>query len=154
MDNATDMTQFVRELPLRPRGRASVVLTHEYSGQKKWAEKLATLTDSDHLHLLDEFAEDLNLANGISAFMVQDLFDFLKEQSEKKVLIVSGIEFLIATWSGQTRAISEFTSRIENWNSSPCLLFVVQYDKSIANTKFTRHRQYSFVVDQKETFAL
>jgi len=43
---------------------------------------------------------------------------------------------------------------VETWNQSPCLLFVLQYDKTLATREFRRFRQYTFVVDQKETLKL
>ena len=78
----------------------------------------------------------------------------MKGFDKAPVLIVSGIEFLKATWSGQTNSIEQFTTHVETWNQKPCLLFVLQYDKIIATREFRRYRQYTFVVDQKETLAL
>ena len=70
------------------------------------------------------------------------------------MLIVSGMEFLKATWSGQSNAVEEFASRVETWDQKPCLLFVLQYDKSIEAREFRRFPQYISVVDQKDTLAL
>jgi hypothetical protein len=70
------------------------------------------------------------------------------------VLIVSGIEFLKATWSGQSNVGEQFASHVETWDQKPCLLFVLQYDKIIATREYRRFRQYTFVVDQKETIKL
>jgi hypothetical protein len=148
------MVQLVRSLPSRPRGRACIVLTHEYEGQKEWAAELARQTDSEHLDLLELFAQDVNLGNKIGHFLIPNLFEFLKGYDKAPVLIVSGIEFLKATWSGQTNSIEQFTTHVETWNQKPCLLFVLQYDKTIATREFRRYRQYTFVVDQKETLAL
>ena len=154
MNDPVNMVQLVRDLPSRPRGRACIVLTHEYEGQKEWAAELARQTDSEHLDLLELFAQDAKLSSKIGQFLVPNLFDFLTNHGQASVLIVSGLEFLKATWVGQSNGIEQFTSRIENWSKKPCLLFVVQHDPTIANCKFARYPQYRFVVDQKETLAL
>ncbi|MDP3029030.1 MAG: hypothetical protein Q8O04_05955 [Deltaproteobacteria bacterium] len=154
MSDPVNMVQLVKDLPSRPRGRACIVLTHEYEGQKEWAAELARQTHSEHIDLLELFAEDTALGNKIGQFLVTRLFEFLKERSPAPVLIVSGMEFLKATWSGQSNVVEQFASHVETWNQSPCLLFVLQYDKIIATREYRRFRQYTFVVDQKETLAL
>ena len=154
MSDPVNMVQLVRDLPSRPRGRACIVLTHDYGGRKKWAAELARRTGSEHLDLLELFAQDADLSSKIGHFLVPSLFEFLKNRGQAPVLIVSGIEFLKATWTGQTNATEEFASNVETWGRKPCLLFVLQYDKTIAARKFRRYRQYTFVIDQRETLAL
>jgi len=154
MSDPVNMVQLVRSLPSRPRGRACIVLTHEYEGQKEWAAELARQTESEHLDLLELFSENAKLSRKIGQFLIPNLFEFLKGYDKAPVLIVSGIEFLKATWSGQTNSVEQFTTHVETWNQKPCLLFVLQYDKIIATREFRRYRQYTFVVDQKETLAL
>ena len=154
MIDPVNMVQLVRDMPSRSRGRACIVLTHEHEGQKKWAAELARQTDSEHLDLLELFAQDADLSNKISRLLIPNLFKFLKNHDKTPVLIVSGIEFLKATWSGQANSVEQFTSHVETWNQKPCLLFVLQYDKIIATCEFRRYRQYTFVVDQKDTLKL
>ena len=155
MSDSVDMIQFVTELARRPKGRAAVVLTHEYEGQKEWAAQLARQTNSEHINLLELFSKDLALSNRIGQFLVRNVFDFLKDRSQAPVLIISGMEFLKATWTGQSNSVEEFASQVQTWNKSPCLLFVLQYDKLLARYDFgQRFRQYTFVIDQKETLAL
>lgn len=154
MNDPVNMVQLVRSLPSRPRGRACIVLTHEYDGQKEWAAELARQTDSEHIDLLELFAEDRTLGSRLGQFLIPGLFNFLKSRSRASVLIVSGMEFLKATWTGQSTVTEQFASHVETWNQSPCLLFVLQYDKTLATREFRRFRQYTFVVDQKETLAL
>ena len=154
MSDPVNMVQLVSDMPSRPRGRACIVLTHEYEGQKKWAAELARQTESEHLDLLELFSEDAELSKKIGQFLIPNLFEFLKGYDKAPVLIVSGIEFLKATWSGQSNSVEQFASHVETWNQKPCLLFVLQYDKIIATREFRRYRQYTFVVDQKETLAL
>ncbi len=154
MNEPVDMVKLVRRLPARSRGKACIVLTHEYKGQKKWAVKLAQQTDSGHVDLLEYFEQNKNLCKNIGQFLVANFFDFLKNLSQKPVLIVSGMEFLKATWAGQPNSVDQFAGHVETWNHNPCLLFVLQHDKILATRKFRRYRQHIFVVDQKETLAL
>lgn len=154
MSDPVNMVQLVNSLPSRPRGRACVVLTHEYKGQKEWAMELARQTDSEHMDLLELFDKEQTLGDKIGQFLVPSLFDFLKGRSQAPVLIVSGMEFLKATWAGQSNAVEQFGSLMETWDKTPCLLFVLQYDKAIATREYRRFSQYTFVVDQKETLAL
>ena len=154
MSDPVNMVQLVRDLPSRSRGRACIVLTHKYGDQKEWAAELAHQTDSDHLDLLKLFDKDQTLGNKIGQFMVPIFFDFLKGRSQAPVLIISGMEFLKASWTGQSNSVEQFASHLETWNQNPCLLFVLQYDKVIATREYRRFRQYTFVVDQKETLAL
>jgi len=155
MSDPVNMVLFVKELSRRPKARAAVVLTREYEGQKEWAEELARKTDTEHINLIDLFSGEPELSNRIEQFSVQHLFNYLKKKSQAPVLIISGMEFLKATWTSQPKADQEFASRVQTWNQSPCLLFILQYDKLIATYDFgNRYRQYTFVVDQKETLAL
>ena len=154
MSDPVNMVQLVKDLPSRPRGRACIVLTHEYEGQKEWAAELARQTDSEHIDLLELFAQDTKLSSKIGQFLVLNLFDFLKGQSQAPVLIVSGMEFFKATWTGQSKAVEQFASYVKTWNQAPCLLFALQYDKILATYDFGTRYQYTFVVDQKETLAL
>jgi hypothetical protein len=102
MSDPVNMVQLVTDLPSRPRGRACVVLTHEYNSQREWAAELARQTDSEHLDLLDLFTQDKALGDRIGKFLIPDLFNFLKAFNQKPVLIISGMEFLKATWTSTT----------------------------------------------------
>jgi len=148
------MIQLVKELQTRARGRACIVFTNEYSSQKAWAEKLAQMTNSEHINLLDVFVENVDLATRIGEFVVPNIFEFLKTRNKSRLLITSGMEFIKATWTGQPKSVEEFAERIKTWDSSPCLLFVLQHDKALQNYNFGRRFSYTFVVDQKETLAL
>lgn len=154
MGEPINIIDLVSELPGRRRGRACIVLTHDYAGQKKWAAKLAGQTGSDHIDLLDFFSTNKELSAKISAVSVKDLFDLLKQQKDKDVLIVSGIEFLKAAWSGQTTIIEQFASMVSTWDKTPSLLFVIQHDKQLAEYNFTNRFQYTYLVDQRETLAI
>lgn len=154
MSDPVNIVQLVKALPTRSRGRACIVLTHAYEGQKEWAAELARQTGFEHIDLMALFAQDTDLSSKIGQFLVPRLFEFLKDRSPAPVLIVSGIEFLKATWSGQSNAVEQFASQIKTWDQTPCLLFAMQYDKELATYDFGRRFSYTFVIDQKETLAL
>jgi hypothetical protein len=154
VSEAVDMIKLVKELPNRPRGRACIVLTHDYAGQKDWAMELAKQTGSGHVDLLDIFHDKGDLAEEISSLNAPRLFSLLQTICEKSVLIVSGMEFLKATWGAQHNILEEFAMHVETWSKSPAILFVLQFDTAIVKRKFTRYPQYLFIVDQKETLKL
>ena len=155
MKDPVNMLEVVAELKQRPRGRACLVLTSDYAGQKEWAAKLASQTDSSHVHVLYIFAGDTALSDKISSFLIPDFFKWLLGYASKPVLIVSGFEFLLASWSGQATAMEDFAAQVEMWNNkTSALLFVTQFDRYVAERKFTRYRDKVFVIDQKDTLAL
>jgi hypothetical protein len=41
VNESVDMIKLVKDLAKRARGRACIVLTHEYKGQNSWSERLA-----------------------------------------------------------------------------------------------------------------
>lgn len=154
MSEPVDMIKLTQELSKRPRGRACIVFTHDYADQKDWAMELAKQTGSEYVDLLDHFQEKQDLAEKISSLNVPRLFSLLRTISDKSVLIVTGMEFLKATWSAQHNALEDFAKHVETWIKSPAMLFVLQFDSTLAERKFTRYPQYQFVVDQKETLKL
>jgi hypothetical protein len=121
---------------------------------------LARQTDSGHIDLLELFATRPELSQKIGQFNVSGLFRLLADLKNSPFsihnssFIISNMEFLKATWTGQSNVTEQFASHVETWNQSPCLLFVLQYDKTLATREFRRFRQYTFVVDQKETLKL
>jgi len=129
-------------------------MTHEYQGQRDWAARLAGLTDAEHVDLLELFHKEKQLADDLAPFPPEGLFGLLRDRAERDVVIVSGVEFLKASWSGRPDSAEEFSARLETWQGDPALVIVMQYDKSIAERPFRRFRQYTFVVDQRETIAL
>ena len=154
MNDGIDIVREVKGLPQRARGNSCIVLTHKHEEQRTWAEELVVKTGAYHFDLLDHFTSHPDLAENIGQFTIQNLFDLLSSISNQKVLIVTGLEFLLATWTGIPNAMVQFANQIEYWDKSPALLIVMQYDSALAARRFTRYPQYKFVVDQKETFAL
>lgn len=154
MDFDGNIVAFVQKLPARGRGSACIILSHDFAGQKSWAAEVARQADAGHLDLLEFFAADPQLAARLRDFSVAKLFELLAGYEQKPVLIVSGLEFLKASWSGLPTATEEFVRRVETWPGKPALLFVMQYDKALADWDFSRFRQYAFVIDQGETIKL
>ncbi len=154
MRDPINILKFVDELKQRPRGRACMVLTSDYAGQKDWSAKLADQVGADYVHVLAAFARDPELAKKVSSFLIPDFFKWLLDHASKPILIVSGFEFFIASWSGQTGAIEQFAAQVEMWNRSPALLLVTQFDRYLAERKFTRYPDKVFVIEQKDTLAL
>ena len=154
MADAIDMVELVHGLSERKRGRACIVMTHDFRDQKSWAVDLAQKTGAEYVDLLDMFTNDEDLSKKLQEYSVAKLFSLFRERATKPVMIVSGIEFLRASWSGDVNASEHFASRIETWQDEPALVFVMQYDKAITARPFRRFRQYTFVVDQRETIAL
>lgn len=154
MATPIDMLKLTKELPSRPRGRACIVFSHEYGEQKRWAAELARQAEADHLDLLDHFAENDDLGDRLSTFSIDQLFDFCRTKSNLKVLIISGLEFLKATWSGQPSVLENFAHQVETWDKFPALVFIIQFDPILAKREFKRFPQYRFIIDQRETLAL
>jgi hypothetical protein len=153
MNDPIDMLKFVAELPKR-RARAAVVLSRDFSGQKAWAAELASRTGAEHIDVLELFSADADLGARVGVFMVDDLFKLLRNRAQTPVLIVSGLEFLFAVWTGQAKAVEKFASQLELWQDRPSLLFVMQHERGLAERKFTRFPSLDFVVDQSNTLAL
>jgi hypothetical protein len=154
MSDPIDTIKLVHELPKRPRGRACIVLTHEYLGQKSWASEISKQTKMSHLDLLDFFAKNDELSSKISSFSIKDFFSFLQAKKDTPVLIITGLEFLMATWIALANLAEQFCSHVETWNKSPALLLILQHISAIAESKFLRHPDKIFVIDQKNTLAL
>ena len=154
VEEGINVVHLTKSLSQRPRGRACIVLTHNYLEQKTWSAELAKRAGAGHLHLLDTFANDEPLSENVGAFSVNDLFRFLTENCNDPILIVSGLEFLKATWLGQASVLEQFARQVEMWDKKPALLFVMQYDRFLASLKFERFKQYPFVIDQRDTLAL
>lgn len=150
---AVDLMQFSKALPKRQRGRACIVLTRDYLEQKSWAAKLSDNANVDHLNLLDEFTKENQLVK-MSTFSVEGLFNYLEKKSSSSLLIISGIEFIKATWAhSPKRAMDQFARKVEMWNKNPALLIVMQYEPILAQMQFNRFPDLQFVIDQQNTIA-
>jgi len=153
-EEGIDIVNVTKSLAKRPRGRSCIVLTHNYLEQKTWAAELAKQTEADHLHLIDTFADSESYSESVGSFSIADLFGFFAKDVDHSILIVSGLEFLKATWLGQANVMEQFAHQVEMWDRKPALLFVMQYDRFFASRKFERFKQYPFVIDQRDTLTL
>ena len=154
MSELIDMKQVVEELGKRPRGRACFVFTQDRQGRHEWAERLAEITGMQHLNLMKQFSDDENLGSDVSSFDVEACFNLFTGYNQTPVLIVSGIEFLKATWLAQANSVEQLATKMEMWNEKPAILMVMQYDKALAERKYIRHRQLRMVINQTETKAI
>jgi hypothetical protein len=154
LDKVVNIVDLTKSLPQRPRGRACIVFTHDYLAQKAWAAELARQAGAAHLHLLDVFANDEALAKNVGTFSINDLFRFLSESAKSPVIVVSGLEFLMAMWASQANIVDQFARQIEMRDKSPSLLMVIQHHPPLAKWKFTRIKDQTFIVDQRDTLAL
>lgn len=152
--DAVDLIKLSEELTKRLRGNACIILTRDHLRQKAWAAHLASCIGASHLNLLDEMVSPEARCK-IAEFSVDGLFKYLENRSDTPVLVVSGIEFIKATWAYNPRkTMDQFVKKVELWSKKPALLFVIQYDSFLAQTQFTRFKDLHFVVDQQNTIAL
>ena len=154
MNQPVNLVEFVKSVSTRQRGRACIILTQKYEEQKEWAARLAQQTGSEHIDLLDRFAKDQELSCKTGNFMVSNLYKFLEGHCQNSRLVVSGLEFLIATWTAQPDAMDEFLTQLNTWERNPGLIFVIQYQSKIMTYNFGRRFNNTYVVDQRETLAL
>lgn len=169
MNEAVDMVELIKKMPSRRRGKACAVMTRDYREHRNWASKLAERAECNYLDLMELFRQDRELTNSLRKFSVRGFFDFLKDidvdqlSSGKSsafqcrhsdVMIVSDMEFLIATWIDQSKCMHQFARQLETWNRTPCLLLVIQHDRFIESYNFKRHAHQRFVVKQQETLKL
>ena len=154
MADVINMIDLVAELLIRPRGRACIVLTEDYEAQKEWGARLAQLTSVHHLDVLEEFSATSVLSQSLSSVSVSTFFDHLRGMDQFPVLIVTGMDFLIATWVGNPNALEQMAQQVETWEKQPALLLVMQYSEIIASRQFSRFPERTFVVAQKDTLKL
>jgi hypothetical protein len=155
MSESIDVVKLVEELPQRRRGRACIVFAHEYRDQAEWAARLAEKSGAEHIDILDDFFQNTELSGSLRTMLIPAFFDFLAGRSSARVAVVSGIEFLKATWSADREYVRQFAGMIETWGKSPALLFVMQYDRKIAQYDFTgRYTDNIYIVDRRETIKL
>jgi len=146
-----DLMQLSKALPKRQRGRACIVFTRDYLEQKTWAVKLAETANVTHLNLLDELAKEKQSIK-MSTFSVDGLFKYLEKKTSSSLLIISGIEFIKATWAySPQKAMERLAIKVETWDKKPALMFVMQYEPILAQIKFKRFPDLQFVIDQQNT---
>jgi hypothetical protein len=149
-----DIIQFTRELPTR-RNKAALLLTPDLQAQRSCAEQIATAAGAVYFDVLDHFQSDATLAKQLAGFSPDDFFKLLSAQ-KSPLLIVSGIEFLLASWISQGDAKQvkvKFCQQIELRERPPAFLLVVQQDPVLASYKPKRHTG-QLVIELSQTLAL
>jgi hypothetical protein len=151
-----DMRQFAAEIIDR-RNKAALLLTPDVREQRAYAAQLATALDGFHLDVLDQFQADEALTAQLVTFTIADLFSLIAEQKSHKLVIVSGIEFLLGAWLSQGDANQvkrSLCQQIEVWERHPAFILVTQDDATIAAYQPERHRGSRVVLNISNTLAL
>jgi len=153
-----DLRQFTTGLAAR-RNRAALLLTPDLCEQRACAAQLAAAIGVAHLDLLDRFQADVGLSDRLTSFSMTDFFAFMADQRAERLLIVSGIEFLLAEWlcQGEPKQVKrDFCGRIEMWDdrSTAAFLLVAQHDPVFAGYQPTRYRGSQIVIQLSQTLAL
>jgi hypothetical protein len=131
-----DLLKFCRELPAR-RNKAALLLTPDLREQRACAAHIAAVAGARHFDVQDAFQVDATLTERFAGFSSDEFFALVAAQKAQPLLIVSGLEFLLATWLSQdnpNEVKRRFCHQIEMWegrDKQPFLL-VTQQDPVFA----------------------
>lgn len=126
-----DLLKFCRGLPAR-RNKAALLLTPDLHEQRACAAQIAAATDATHLDVLDAFRVDATLMERFAGFSSDEFFALVAAQKVQPLLIVSGLEFLLAAWLSQdnpNEVKRRFCHQIEMWegrHKQPFLLVTLE----------------------------
>jgi hypothetical protein len=151
-----DLRQFSAELIGR-RNKAALLLTPNLAEQRSYAAQIATEVDGTHLDVLDLFQSDESLTAGLPSFSMDDLFALIGGHKDKRFLVVSGIEFLLAAWlsQGQPKEIKrQLGEKIELWQNLPPFILVTHQDSVLAGYEAQRFTGGPVVIHMSQTLAL
>lgn len=153
----TDLTQFCRDLVAR-RNKATILLVPDLQAQQEHASQIAAATGALHLDVLDLFQSDAALTARLGEFAIDDLLKLLASyRDDYELLVVSGIEFLMAIWfsQGDPRQVKrDLCQRLELWERKPALLLLTLHDSTIASYQPTRHTAGALVLELSQTASL
>jgi hypothetical protein len=155
----TDLPQFCRELtaPAR-RNKAAILLVPDLQDQQEHAARIAEATGAMRLDVLDLFQADAALAARIGGFAIDDLLDLIASHSGgENLIVVSGIEFLMAIWFTQRdprQVKRDLCQRLELWENKPAFLLVTRHDPALATYQPTRHTAGALVLELSQTASL
>ena len=150
-----DLIKFSRELASR-RNKAALLLTPHLCAQRACAEQIAAAVGALHFDVLDLFQAEPLFTERVAAFSAVDLLKRIAAQ-KSPLLVVSGIEFLLAAWLSQNdpkQVKHNFCQQIELWERSPAFLLVLQQDPVFAEYQPTRHRGSQIVIQLSQTLSL
>lgn len=151
-----DMRQFAARLVER-RNRAALLLTPDLPGQVEYAARLAHALDATHLDVLTRFQEDAALMARLSWFSPDDFFSWIGDHAPSRLLVLSGIEFLLGAWisQGEPKQVKQsLCQKIELWTARPAFLLVTHEDPVFAAYQPQRHTGSRVVLHLSETLAL
>lgn len=151
-----DLIKFSRELATR-RNKAALLLTPDIREQHACAAGIAAATGAPHFDVLDRFQADPTLADRLGGFSTDDLFKLIADHKPQPLLVVSGIEFLLAAWLAQGEAKSvkrSLCQQIELWERSPAFLIVAQHDSVFAAYQPARHTGSRVIIELSQTLSL
>lgn len=151
-----DLLKFSRELVTR-RNKAALLLTQDLREQHAHAAQVASALGAPHFDVLDRFHNDPTLADQIAGFSASDFFKLLAAQKSQPLLVVSGIEFLLAAWltQGDAKQVKRnLCQQIELWERAPAFLLVTQHDPVFAAYEPTRHTGSQVVIELSQTLSL
>lgn len=153
-----DLLQICRELPAR-RNKAALLLAPDLREQRACAAQIATAAGAVHFDVLDAFQADAALTGRLAGFSSDDFLALVSAQKATPLLIVSGLEFLLAAWLSQDNPKDvkrSFCHKIEMWegrDKQPFLL-VTQHDPVFAGHAPSRFTDGRIVIPLSETQAL
>jgi hypothetical protein len=153
-----DLLKFCQELPAR-RNKAALLLTPDVREQRACAAQIAAATGATHFDVLDAFQADALLTERLASFSSDDFFALVVAQKAQPLLIVSGLEFLLAAWLSQDNPKElkrRFCHQIEMWegrDKQPFLL-VTQQDPVFAAHTPGRFTDGPLVIELSQTLSL
>ncbi len=151
-----DLRKFAAELRDR-RNKAALLLTPDILGQRAYSIRLAAATGGFHLDVLDRFREDESLTARLAVFSMDDLLSLFAQHKNQRLIVASGIEFLLGAWLGQgepKRVKHSLCQKVELWERQPAILLVTQHDATLADYRPERYRGGPVVLETSQTLAL
>ena len=151
-----DLPHECRNLVTR-RNKAAMLLVPDLREQHAHAARTAAATGGFHLDVLDHFQAHPELASRIAVFGINDLLELVASHRDHPLLVVSGLEFLLAIWlsQGDARQVKrDLSRRIELWERTPAFLLVTGHDPVLATYQPERHTGGHLVMELSHTAAL
>lgn len=139
------------------RNRAALLLSPDLAGQQSYAAQLAKALDAPHLDVLSRFQQEKALLAKLSYFSSDDLLTLIAQHRDSRLVIVSGIEFLLGAWlsQGEPRQVKRsLCQKIEFWQQSPAFILVTHEDPVFADYHAERFTGSRVVLHTSATLAL
>lgn len=116
--------EFIHE-QLHERYKHFIVYGPPMQGKTKLAKYIVDIFTGVYIDLLQEFIGDPNKKNSIDVFGPSKLINFLSRYSctEKKLIIVDQMDFLINTWDDNQ--LREFLVFVDQNQAQVCYIFIM-----------------------------